>query len=42
MVYIDAGVYMISDTVVIPVGTRIFGEGWAQLCAYGSKFQNAR
>jgi hypothetical protein len=38
----DAGVYMISDTVVIPPGVKIIGEGWPQLCAYGSKFQNSR
>jgi len=37
--FIDAGSYVISDTVTLPVGANIVGECWAQLVASGPKFQ---
>lgn len=39
-VFVDAGTYILTDTVIVPVGSHIIGENWAQLAAYGPKFQN--
>lgn len=39
-VFVDAGTYILTDTVTVPVGSHIIGENWAQLAAYGPKFQN--
>ncbi|KAH7305819.1 pectate lyase superfamily protein-domain-containing protein, partial [Stachybotrys elegans] len=41
IVYIPFGVYLIQDTIDIPVGSRIIGQAWAQIMATGSKFSNA-
>lgn len=38
IVFIDAGTYVLQDTLHIPPGSRIVGENWAQLAASGSKF----
>ncbi|WYZ42264.1 hypothetical protein EsH8_V_001159 [Colletotrichum jinshuiense] len=40
IVYIPFGVYIITDTVEIPVGSRVIGQAWAQIMATGSRFQN--
>jgi hypothetical protein len=42
IIFADAGVYVLTDTVIIPNGTRIVGEAWTQFAAYGSKFGNSR
>ncbi|KAJ3466400.1 hypothetical protein MRS44_007058 [Fusarium solani] len=41
LVYIPFGVYIITDTVEIPVGSRVIGQAWPQLMATGSKFSDA-
>ncbi|KAF7556581.1 hypothetical protein G7Z17_g1326 [Cylindrodendrum hubeiense] len=41
VVYLPFGVYLIKDTVEIPVGSRIIGQAWPQIMAAGPKFQNA-
>ncbi|KAJ4160088.1 hypothetical protein NW754_003212 [Fusarium falciforme] len=41
VVYIPFGVYIITDTVEIPVGSRIIGQAWPQIMATGSKFSDA-
>ncbi|KAH7354209.1 pectate lyase superfamily protein-domain-containing protein [Plectosphaerella cucumerina] len=41
IVYMPFGVYLITDTVEIPVGSRIIGQAWSQIMATGSKFQDA-
>ncbi|KAJ3160489.1 hypothetical protein HDU88_007949 [Geranomyces variabilis] len=41
VVYVDAGTYLITDTVFIPKGTRIVGESWSQLAASGPAFSDA-
>jgi uncharacterized Zn-finger protein len=41
IVYFPFGVYLIKDTINIPVGTRIVGQAWAQLMATGPKFADA-
>lgn len=38
IVYVPFGVYIITDTVEIPVGSRIIGQAWSQIMATGSKF----
>lgn len=38
IVFIDAGTYILQDTLHIPPGSRIVGENWAQLAASGSNF----
>lgn len=40
IVYVDAGTYLLSDTVLVPSGARIVGEVWSQLAATGAKFQD--
>ncbi|EEU38415.1 uncharacterized protein NECHADRAFT_106587 [Fusarium vanettenii 77-13-4] len=41
VVYIPFGVYIITDTVEIPVGSRVIGQAWPQIMATGSKFSDA-
>lgn len=41
IVYLPFGVYVIKDTIEIPVGSRIIGQAWPQLMATGPKFANA-
>jgi hypothetical protein len=38
--YIPFGVYRVSDTIFVPVGTRIVGEAWAVISAYGDNFKD--
>jgi hypothetical protein len=38
IVYIPHGVYIISDTLYVPVGSRIIGQAWPQIMATGEKF----
>jgi hypothetical protein len=42
IIFADAGVYLLSDTVTIPPGTVIVGEAWTQFAATGSKFGDPR
>ncbi len=38
--FIDAGSYILTDTIHIPSGSKIVGQAWSQLVASGSKFQD--
>ncbi|KAJ5152681.1 Pectin lyase fold/virulence factor [Penicillium canariense] len=38
--YIPFGVYRVSDTIHIPVGSRIVGEAWPVISAYGDTFKD--
>ncbi|KAK0103224.1 hypothetical protein ONS95_005259 [Cadophora gregata] len=38
---LDAGSYILTGTVVVPLGCKIVGETWSQLMASGSYFQDA-
>lgn len=38
--YIPFGVYRVSDTIFVPVGTRIVGEAWAVISGYGDAFKS--
>lgn len=40
ILYIDQGTYLVSDTLVVPAGSRIVGEAYPVLMASGSKFAN--
>lgn len=40
IVFFPFGVYMIKDTLNVPVGSRIVGQAWSQIMATGSKFQD--
>jgi hypothetical protein len=40
IVYIPHGVYIITDTLKVPVGTRVIGQAWPQIMAAGAKFEN--
>lgn len=41
VIFFPAGIYLVEDTVLIPEGSIIVGEGWSQIMATGTKFQNA-
>lgn len=41
IIFVDAGVYVLTDTVVIPKNAKIVGEMWPQFAASGSKFKDA-
>jgi len=40
IIFFDAGTYLVSDTLKIPAGVRIFGETWAVIAGTGSKFND--
>ncbi|CAG8905451.1 unnamed protein product [Penicillium egyptiacum] len=40
VVYFPFGVYMIHDTLRVPVGSRIIGQAWSQIMATGEKFED--
>ena len=42
VVYFPYGIYILSDTLLIPVGSRLVGETFTQLSASGAKFKDAK
>ena len=40
VVYFPHGIYLLSDTLIIPPGSRLVGEAFTQLSATGNKFKN--
>ena len=40
IIFIDAGTYLVTDTLKIPAGVRVFGEAWAVIAGTGSKFDD--
>lgn len=40
VVFIPHGVYIIKDTVTIPVGSRVIGQAWPQMMGVGPKFED--
>jgi hypothetical protein len=40
VVYFPFGVYIIKDTLRVPVGSRIIGQAWSQIMATGANFEN--
>ncbi|TVY68502.1 Glucan 1,3-beta-glucosidase [Fusarium oxysporum f. sp. cubense] len=41
IIYVPFGIYIITDTVEIPVGSRVIGQAWPQIMATGSRFADA-
>jgi glucan 1,3-beta-glucosidase len=41
IVFFPAGIYQVMGTVFVPVGSRIVGEGWSQIMATGSYWQDS-
>ena len=41
VIFFPAGVYLVKNTVKVPVGSKIVGSGWSQIMGTGSYFQNA-
>lgn len=42
VVYFPYGIYLLSDTLLVPPGSRLVGEAFTQLSATGSKFKDAK
>ncbi|KAH6983653.1 pectate lyase superfamily protein-domain-containing protein [Ilyonectria sp. MPI-CAGE-AT-0026] len=42
ILFVDSGSYILTGTVIVPVGTKIVGEAWSQLVASGSYFQDEK
>jgi glucan 1,3-beta-glucosidase len=42
IIFFDAGVYIVSDTITIPAGTQMVGEAWTVLAGKGSNFQDQK
>lgn len=42
ILFVDAGSYILTSTIVIPSGVKIVGETWSQLVASGPYFANAK
>ncbi|KAK4441988.1 pectate lyase superfamily protein-domain-containing protein [Podospora aff. communis PSN243] len=40
VVYFPHGIYMVSNTLHVPVGSRIIGNVWPQIMGYGARFSN--
>ncbi|KAL3496443.1 pectate lyase superfamily protein-domain-containing protein [Aspergillus germanicus] len=38
IIWFPAGAYIVTDTIVIPEGTKIVGEVWSQIMAFGDNF----
>ncbi|KAI0748312.1 exo-beta-1,3-glucanase [Daedaleopsis nitida] len=42
IIFFDAGTYFITDTLTIPAGTQMVGEGWSVIMGGGSKFSDQK
>lgn len=42
ILFINAGVYMLHDSVIIPAGSRVVGECWATFAAVGEAFSDPK
>lgn len=40
IVFFPYGIYIIKDTLKIPLGSRIIGQAWPQIMARGRKFED--
>jgi glucan 1,3-beta-glucosidase len=41
VIFFPGGVYMVQNTIKVPVGSIVIGCGWSQIMGSGSYFQNA-
>lgn len=42
VVFFPHGIYLVSDTIIVPPNSRLVGEAWTQISATGSKFSDAK
>lgn len=42
ILFVDAGTYILTGTVIVPSGSKIVGEAWSQFAASGAYFSNDR
>jgi len=42
VLFFPHGTYILTDTLLIPPGSRLIGEAWSTLSAYGSKFKDPK
>jgi glucan 1,3-beta-glucosidase len=42
VVYFPYGIYVLTDTLTVPMGSRIVGEAFTQISASGAKFKDAK
>ncbi|KIK21024.1 glycoside hydrolase family 55 protein [Pisolithus microcarpus 441] len=40
LIFVDAGTYYITDTLIIPAGSQVAGEAWSVIMGGGSKFED--
>lgn len=40
VIFFPAGVYTVADTINVPAGTKMVGEGWSQIMGYGPNFSD--
>ncbi|KAI1373765.1 glycoside hydrolase family 55 protein [Hypoxylon crocopeplum] len=40
ILFFPYGIYLVTDTLVFPPGSRVFGEAWSAISATGSRFIN--
>ncbi|KAI1343943.1 glycoside hydrolase family 55 protein [Xylariaceae sp. FL0016] len=40
ILFFPFGIYLVTDTLIFPPGSRVFGEAWSAISATGSKFAN--
>ncbi|OTA96680.1 glycoside hydrolase family 55 protein [Hypoxylon sp. CO27-5] len=40
ILFFPYGIYLVTDTLVFPPGSRVYGEAWSAISATGSKFIN--
>ncbi len=38
IIFFDAGVYVVTNTITIPADTQIIGEAWATILGTGNQF----
>ncbi|KAL3486958.1 pectate lyase superfamily protein-domain-containing protein [Aspergillus germanicus] len=41
IIFVDAGTYILTDTVTVPKDAKLVGETWSQFAASGDKFSDA-
>ncbi|CCM01933.1 uncharacterized protein FIBRA_04006 [Fibroporia radiculosa] len=40
IIFFDAGIYLVSDTITIPAGSQVVGEAWTTIMGYGENFED--
>lgn len=40
VLFLDYGIYLVTSTIYVPAGARIFGEAWPAITASGNFFRN--